>query len=180
MIYYKHNDHRIIDQIREGNHDALELMFEKYTPLISKKINHFNLRYMYEDMKQESFMLLYKSLLTYDTRYNKTFTRYFEQNLERMMMTYINKQVRRQEIFSQHVPYIYEHNHYTQSSSVYYECYKKEIEAILSKDEFSIYMLREIQNYSISYISERFNISTKKVYNTLYRTKQKIKEHFKL
>lgn len=179
MIYYKHNDFRIIDQIQEGNSDALELMFEKYNPLISKKISYFNLGYMYEDMVQESYMLLYKSLLTYDLSYQRTFTRYFELNLERMMISYIKKSVRRSEIFFENTEYIKENNH-SNASSVYYELYRSEIESILLKEEYDIFMLREIKNFSIGYISETLNIPSKKVYNTLYRAKQKIKAHFEL
>lgn len=179
MIIYKHNDFRIIDQIREGNSDALELMFEKYNPLIYKKISYFNLGYMHEDIVQESYMLLYKSLLTYDTSYQRTFTRYFESNLERMMISYIKKNVRRSQIFYENTEYIKEKN-YSPTSSVYYELYRSEIETVLTKEEYDIFMLREIKNYSIRYISETFNMPDKKVYNTVYRAKQKIKAHFEL
>ncbi|MEC9485170.1 MAG: sigma-70 family RNA polymerase sigma factor [Candidatus Izemoplasma sp.] len=178
MTIYKHNDFKIIDQIREGNNDALELMFEKYSPLISKKIGYYNLAYMYDDMVQEAYMMLHKSILTYDTSYNKTFTRYFEQNLDRMYITYINKQVRRTEIFYENVDYIFEHNHHTQDKSVYYDLYKKEIENILTNREFSIYILKEIKNYSVDYICKRLEIPEKVVYNSVYRAKQKIKAHF--
>merc|ERR1711879_17436 len=130
-------------------------------------------------MVQESYMLLYKSLLTYDLKYQRTFTRYFELNLERMMISYIKKSVRRAQIFYENTEYIKESNH-PNTSSIYYELYRSKIESVLTKEEYDIFMLREIKNFSVTYISETLNIPQKKVYNTVYRAKQKIKAHFEL
>ena len=71
MAFIKHNDYEIIFLIREGNDEALTLMFEKYTPLIYKKISKFNLGYEAEDMYQEGLLMLYKSIRFYDFRYFK-------------------------------------------------------------------------------------------------------------
>ena len=80
MIFQGHNDFEVLYQIREGNHEALQLMFEKYNSLISKKIYKFNLAYEYDDIYQEGLMMLYKSILTYNENVGKSFTRYFEMN----------------------------------------------------------------------------------------------------
>ncbi|MBU1020057.1 MAG: helix-turn-helix domain-containing protein, partial [Firmicutes bacterium] len=62
MKYIKHNDYEIINQIREGNQEALELMFGKYKAFISKIIYKYNLYYDFDDMFQEGQMILYKSI----------------------------------------------------------------------------------------------------------------------
>jgi RNA polymerase sporulation-specific sigma factor len=178
MNYIGHNDFEILYQIREGNEEALQLMFEKYSSFISKKIYKFNLQYDYEDTFQEGLMILNKSIRAYNNKYTKTFTRYFEMNLERKLMTIINKRRRRQEIFSSNELYIYEHNHNTTGNSQYFELYIKEIEKILTKEEFLVYTLRELKNFSVKFISDKLGLKDKQIYNTLHRSRAKIKIHF--
>lgn len=178
MVFKGHNDFEVLYQIREGNEEALQLMFEKYNSLISKKIYKFNLAYEYEDIHQEGLMMLYKSILTYNEKYAKTFTRYFEMNFERKLMTIVTKKRRRSEIFSSNELYIYEHNHNASGNSVYFELYKKEIEKVLTNEEYLVYTLRELKNYSIDYISKQTSLKTKQIYNIMHRSRSKIKTHF--
>ncbi|MFK5883626.1 MAG: sigma-70 family RNA polymerase sigma factor [Candidatus Izemoplasma sp.] len=179
MIYQHYNDYEIISLIREGNNDAIELMFDKYSKLIYKKIYKFNLFYDVDDMFQEGQMILHKSINKFSEKYNKTFTRYFEQNLERKYITIINKRKRRAEIFSGNKQYIYESNHNVFENSVYYDILIKEIGKILTDTEKLVYTLRELNNYSVSYIKDKLGINEKVIYNSLHRAKIKINEHFK-
>lgn len=178
MTYYKHNDYEIISQIKEGNNEALELLFEKYKPLISKKIYKFNLYYDFDDMYQESLMVLFKSMNRFEEKYSKTFTRYFEQNLERKFITIVTKRVRRGEIFRNNQKYIYESNHNTVLNSVYFDLAKKEITKVLTNTENLVYTLRELNNFSISYIHTNYGLTEKVIYNSLHRAKIKIRKHF--
>lgn len=177
-MFSKHNDFEIIHEIREGNHEALSLMFTKYKPLISKKIYHFNLVYDYDDMMQEGYMILHRSILKYDDRQRKTFTKYFEMNLHRSFITIVTKRVRRSEIFKQNEWFLYENISKSASNSVYYELYIKEIAKVLTKQEYLVYTLRELRNYSISFIAKECEMKDKTIYNSLHRAKQKIKAHF--
>ncbi len=176
---FQHNDYEILYLIKEGNDEALGLMFEKYSPLIYKKVYKFNLQYDIDDMIQEGLMVLDKSIRLYDEKYAKTFTRYFETNLERKFISIVSQRVRRNEIFKKNELFIYESNHAVHHNSVYYELYLKEIKKILTKCEFLVYTLRELKNYSISYISENYDLHEKKIYNSLHRAKTKIISHFK-
>ncbi len=176
---FKHNDYEIIDYIKEGNQEALSLLFEKYKPLISKKIMQFNLQYQYEDMLQEAHMILLKSLRKFDERYNKTFTRYFEQNLHRYYISTVTKEVRRKEIYQEFEWVIYENMHHTPNNDGYKELIMRDIEKILTKLEFLVYTLREVQNFSVEYITKTYKLDEKVVYNSLHRAKSKIKMHFK-
>ncbi len=178
MVYPKHNDYEIIDLIREGNDGALELMFEKYSKLISKNIYKYNLYREYDDMHQEGLMILYKSINTFDASFSKSFTRYFEQNLERKFITILSKKIRRYEIFKKNESFIYESNHNTNQKSEYYDLLKKEIAKVLTNTENLVYTLRELKNYSITYISKNYDLNEKVIYNSLHRAKMKIKKHF--
>lgn len=178
-MYLKHNDFEIINLSRQGNDEALTLLFEKYTPMIYKKIDLFNLNYERDDMFQEGLMLLHKSLMKYNDKFGKTFTRYFEMNLERKLISIINKKVRRYEIFNKNVEFLYESNHDKGENSVYFNLYLKELKKILTKTEILVYTLRELENYSIEYINTQHGLGDKVIYNSLYRAKAKIKAHFK-
>jgi len=178
LEYPKHNDYEIISQIREGNNEALELMFSKYSKLISKNIYKYNLYRDFDDMYQEGLMILYKSINTFDASYSKSFTRYFEQNLSRKFMTILSKKIRRYEIFKKNELYIYESNHNINHNSEYYDLLKKEIAKVLTNTENLVYTLRELKNYSILYISNKYNLDEKVIYNSLHRAKMKIKRHF--
>ena len=178
MTYQRYNDYEIINLIREGNDEALKLMFDKYSRLISKKIYKFNLYFDYDDMHQEGLMILYKSIKVFDEAYAKSFTRYFEQNLERKFSTILTKKIRRNEIFKNNENFIYETNNNVNQNSVYYDLLKKEIAKVLTYNEHLVYTLRELNNYSITYIKENHGLSEKVIYNCLHRAKVKIKKHF--
>lgn len=175
----EHNDYEIINLAREGNDEATTLLFEKYTPLIYKKIDLFHLNYDREDMYQEGLMVLHKTLLKYEPSFNKTFTRFFEMNLERRLISIINKKARRYEIFNSNINYIYETSNDKGENSVYYDLYLKEMKKILTKTENLVYTLRELENYSIDYIKNKYQLDEKVIYNSLYRAKAKIKAHFR-
>lgn len=177
-MLYEHNDYEILHEIREGNTEALSLMFAKYKHLIAKKIWSFHLAYDYDDMMQEGYMILYKSITSFDMSERKTFTKYFELNLKRRFITIVTQRVRRSEIFHQHQHYIYENNHATNNNSAYFDLYMEEIAKFLTKKEYLVYTLRELQNFSIEYIEQTQNMSPKVIYNSLHRAKAKIKKHF--
>ncbi len=178
LTYQKHNDYEIINLIREGNNDALELMFDKYSRLISKKIYKFNLYYEFDDMYQEGLMILNKSINSFDESYSKSFTKYFEQNLQRKYSTILTKKIRRHEIYKNNELFIYEANNNLNQNSVYFELLKKEIAKILTNNEYLVYTLRELNNYSITFIKEKSGYTEKEIYNSLHRAKVKIKKHF--
>ena len=100
-------------------------------------------------------------------------------NLERKLISIINKKVRRYEIFNSNINYIYETSSDRGENSVYYELYLKEMKKILTKTEILVYTLRELENYSIEYIKTKYRLDEKVIYNSLYRAKAKIKAHFR-
>ena len=177
-MLFKHNDYEIIKLIREGDIDALQLMFEKYSPLIYKKIHQFNLAYEKEDMYQEGLMLLNTSIKKFDAKYGKSFTRYFELNLNRKLISIVSQRSRRSVIFHEHTRYIFEQSHSLEEHNPYHELYVKEISKILTKTENLVYTLRELKNYSNKYIKDKHGLTDKIIYNSMYRAKIKIKSHF--
>ncbi len=172
------DDFEILYEIKEGNQEALELMFAKYKPLIAKIIYHFNLVYDYEDMMQEGYMVLLRSIHHYNMDEDKTFTRYFELNLRRQFVSEVTKRARRKELFYQHQRFIFENNHAIYSNSVYYDLYLEELRKILSEKQYFVYVMREIKNYSIEYLEKVYKMDQKSIYNSLHRARVKIRRHF--
>ena len=129
-------------------------------------------------MYQESLMVLFKSLEKFEDKYSKTFTKYFELNLDRKFITIVSKRVRRNEIFKKNETYIYENNHSTIQQSEYFELIKKEIAKILTNRENLVYTLRELNNFSVQFITDNYELSEKTIYNSVYRAKKKIDSHF--
>ena len=176
---FRHNDYEIIALIKEGNDEALNLMVTKYRRFIAKKIHQFNLEYHFEDLMQEGIIVLYRSVITFNPIYNKTFTRYLEMNLKRHMMTTIQKFKRYSEVKYFHEEIIAENTLCLHESSEYYELHLNEIKPILSLLEYQVYMLREQKNYSIEAIAKMLEQSEKTIYNALHRAKSKIHAFFK-
>lgn len=174
----KHNDFELIHLIREGNQDALEIMFEKYKPLIYKTIDKFNLMYDVEDMYQEGLLKLYESIRVFDFNNGKTFTRYFQLNLQRRYVSFVTQRVRRSEIMQKNIHYIYENSQANVNKNVMADIYLDEIKKILTKNEYLVYTLRELKNFSVQFITNKYDLSEKNVYNSLYRAKKKIDSHF--
>ena len=58
--------------------------------------------------------------------------------------------------------------------------YLEELKKVLTKSEFLVYTLRELNNFSVQFITENYDLTEKKVYNCLYRARKKIDSHFTL
>lgn len=177
--YPLYNDYEIISLIQEGHEDAFSLMVDKYSRFIAKKIHKFNLYYDYEDLYQESLLILYKSVKSFDEGFNKTFTKFLELNLERYFITYIRTAKSRKNTEVNHYQEIKQYNHRIKENSVYFYAHLEEVKKVLTELEYRVYILREIKNYDIEFISETLGLSSKAVYNSLHRAKSKIKAYFK-
>ncbi len=180
MINFSHyNDYELIEQVKQGNEDAFAVMVDKYSRFISKKIHKFNLAYEYDDLYQEGINHLYRSIIAFDPRYNKTFTRYFEMNFERHLISLIRLKKSRRHTEYIHHNEILINNHQVKESSFYYPIYLDEVMTLLTPREKEVYLLREIYNYRPEAIAKTLDIDIKSVYNSCHRAKDKIRSHFK-
>jgi RNA polymerase sigma factor (sigma-70 family) len=172
------NDHEIIYLIVEGDEDAFTLMVNKYHPLIFALIRKFRLSYMYDDIYQDAVMTLHKSVFAYDPSFNKTFTRFLELNLKRMMMTTIDRLKRQSEtlyLYEEPISYRF---HAARSETPYHKLYLDHIKDNLTETEYDAFVSRVLKQESITDICERLKLNEKTVYNAIYRARLKIKELF--
>ena len=173
------NDYEIIALMQEGHEECFTLMVDKYSRFISKKIHKFNLAYMYDDLYQEGLIILHKSLVSFNPSFNKTFTRFFEMNFERHLISTIRTLKGRKHAQVIHYNEIKSNNHRIHENSAYYYAHLNEIKNILTELEYRVYILREVKNCAVDFISDTLSVSTKVIYNSLHRAKAKIRVHFK-
>ncbi|XFA98236.1 hypothetical protein ACAG96_05010 [Candidatus Izemoplasma sp. B36] len=177
MVFRNYNDYEIVNLIKQGNEEAFDFMVSKYEYFIAKKIRKFNLTKNYEDMVQESLMVLYKSIMRFDSSYNKSFMRYFELNLTNRFITIKNKVNKRGEFLANKLPTLYcdiikeEPKYYLSDQEIYSAL------DTLSKFEKKVFQLKIIEKKNIDLITKILNCKTKKIYNALDRIKNKIKMH---
>lgn len=165
------NDNELLYLIQEDNEEALELMFQKYEPLIRGKIKKFQIDEIFlEDYFQEGRIMLLKAIKLYDTSSQKTFNKYFDLILTNRFITLLRKNKKHSS-----VTYVLEEEIEDQ--------YQRSIEALedvdfsnlkLSNLEKEIYKLRFLRNHKVSYICQTLNINEKTVYNTIQRIKIKL------
>jgi RNA polymerase sigma factor (sigma-70 family) len=80
----QYNDYELLYLISENDDTALEIMYQKYIPLIKARIAAFRIKkYNYEDFFQEGLFTLCRAIQTYRPDYRKTFNKYFDLILQR-------------------------------------------------------------------------------------------------
>jgi len=99
-------------------------------------------------------------------------------NLTRKYVSFVTQRVRRAEIMERNIHYIYENSQINVNKNAMAEIYLDEIKKVLTKNEYLVYTLRELNNFSVRFITEKYGLSEKNIYNSLYRAKKKIDSHF--
>jgi RNA polymerase sporulation-specific sigma factor len=119
-----------------------------------------------DDFFQEGILTLYKAVETFDESKNKTFTRYFELILRRHFYHLIYKLPKYM---------LYEDSNFM--SCFGYEEQKDDIDLIdsCSKFEKYIYQYYFIEKKAVQKISDELSCEPKKIYNAIFRIKEKYK-----
>jgi len=175
LNFRDHNDFEIISQIKQGSDEALALMVTKYKYLIAKKIKKFNLVPEFDDCYQEALLVLYKSVIRYDERYAKSFTRFFERNLENQLISIIRKRNSYDKFLATKSQILVEQTLHEPHGVIYSANDIERAFRELSAFESEIFRLRFQDNLSPSEIAESLGCPVKKVYNAIDRLRHKLK-----
>ncbi len=174
-LFQGHNDWELLYLIKEGNQDALDIMFNKYKYFINKKIRDFNINdKSREDFFQEGLITLNEAIKKYDDNYNKTFFKFFELLLVRRFSTILSRETRQYEIVEKMKNKIELDDQIIMSEDVVSYAIDGILEE-LSKLEMKVYEYYFLNNKSIGYIAEKLSITKKTVYNAVARIKSKLK-----
>lgn len=177
MDFRNYNDYEIIDLVKQGNEEALQLMIDKYRYLIAKKIIKFNLTEEFDDYFQEGLLVLYRSIMRFDDSRVKTFTRYFEMNYEHHLISAIRKKSRKLKFTIEKLPMLYGDAICESKSEYYSDDEIKAVLHVLSSLEKRIFERRFIDNHDVKKIAEIEAIDVKTVYNAIERIRKKVKLH---
>lgn len=175
MDFRNYNDHEIISFIQEGHEEALQLMVEKYRLFIAKKISKFNLYDEYDDAFQEGLLVLYRSIKKFKTTYNKTFTRFFEMNLENCFISIIRKRSRYYKFVNEKLPRFYQYQVHEEKYDYVTSDEMEQFKGTLSSFEQVVFDHKMAGDFSALEISEKIDCDIKKVYNALDRIRTKLK-----
>mgnify|MGYP001004224281 CR=1 FL=1 len=174
MRFRDYNDFEILDLIKSGNEEAFHFMVEKYKYLIAKKISLFQLKDHFDDCFQESLLVLYRSVMKFEDRFGKTFTKYFENNLENHLISTLRKQSRQGKFLNEYGVF------YVQESIPGADSYcglhqtMDELVSLLSNREQRVYDLWIKQGKTVRDCAEILQMKEKQVYNAMDRIRKKL------
>lgn len=94
--YYNLNDNELVSMAREHNEDAINLLHQKYSPLVNKKCSKCykyvqNKGIEYSDLKQECLIGFEESIQNYNLLDSVTFYTFTNICMDRQLMTLIKK-----------------------------------------------------------------------------------------
>lgn len=155
------NDYELIYLYNEGNENILEIILNKYKPLVYLLIKKMNVPYVdKEDFLQEGLMILYRCVNSYSED-KGLFFNYCNVAIKRRFLTLIYK--KRQEIDYLLMPM--DNTPILREKTINYEISKtKEFKTLL-----------EIKQTSIKEYAKTHNMNVKKVYNYIAKLKNTIK-----
>ncbi len=149
-------------------------MYDKYQNLIRSKIYRFNIHYsQIEDFYQEGCLVLLEAIRKFDTKFGKSFTRFFELLLVRKFLTLLKKYNKPLSILSEEII----NTIHIEEEERYYIT-NKHIEVafeVLTESEFDVFYEHYVNNEKIKDLCKVLSLPEKKVYNALYRIKIKLR-----
>ncbi len=165
MIYVM-NDYELIYLIQTDKCEhALHFMYQKYQKFIWKQVHSLHLEEKeYDDFHQEGLLMLFKAVKTFDERYRKSFTKYFELILRRHFYALIRDLPRYQ---------LYETTDFVKQ----YVLMEEEVEFINfdSEIEKEVHERYFILQQPVKLIADETKYHKKQIYNAIYRIKEKYK-----
>ena len=187
----QYNDFELLYLIYECDEEALGILFKKYDPLIKKKLRDFHIdKNSYDDFYQECLIALMVAIRSYNPFYNKSFTRYLELIVTRRIMNVLhhNKKAFYNEVkidddyfMDSDQTFSYEDN--TLSKIKDGDLYLKDNYISLyslTDIEKKVLELKYVKGLSSSEIAEATNIDIRKVYNSIYQAKKKVRSRLEV
>ncbi len=158
--------------IEEGDDDALSIIYNKYTILISKKIRDFHLTYEFDDILQECLIVLDKSIKHYNNGVIPFYTFFYKNLLNKLSSIKKTKSKNRNIIYD-------EKNIVLMDSATYNYPTLPDIDIFsgLSDLDKQLINFRYLKKWSVSRISKEFKININTIYYHLRNAKNIIKKN---
>ncbi len=162
------NDYELVYLIKTNQDSvAFDFLFQKYQKFIWKCIHlmHIDQREQ-DDFFQEGILVLYRAVQTFDESKNKTFTRYFELILKRHYYQLIHKLPKYM---------LYEDSNFMECFGYNESNSYEDFILCCSTFEQEIFQSYFIEKQSVKRIAVDLDCESKKIYNAIFRIKEKYK-----
>ena len=166
----KYNDNELLYLISEKDEVALEIMMNKYEPLIKSMLVRYKIKSKnFEDFHQECLMTLYNCVNKYREDRKISFNSYLEMSLNYCIQNILKKEK----------SYFYDVVLMEMQDLDYILPVKEEETIEYSFEKLSLYEKKVLkylsEGYTISNISLQLNKESRSIYNTISRIKNKSK-----
>lgn len=186
----QYNDYELVSLAREGNEDAVNLIYQKYKPLIVSKSTDAIVRASHHgieinDIMQEAYIGLDEAINAFSETDDTSFYTFAVLCINRQIINYLRKMTGRKDrilneavAIDEYVEKSMKDDFDTEFSFISREYEKSIIERI--KEDFTefeqeVFQLK-VGGYSFEEIANTLNRDIKSIYNTFHRIKSKIKK----
>ena len=188
------NEYELVFLAQEGNEDAINLIYQKYKPIVVKKsrnaivfASHHGIDI--NDIMQEAYIGLDEAIRDFSQDTEATFYTFASLCIDRQIYNYLRKMTGGKDRVLNEAIAINESLEKTIDDGTDIESYMMgkdtnkqmadEIRKMLTDFEKKAFDLR-IQGYSFEEIAKVLNKDIKSIYNTFWRIKEKIKKNIKI
>jgi len=188
------NDYELVFLAQERNEEAINLIYQKYKPIIVKKsknaivlVSHHGIDI--NDIMQEGFIGLDEAIKNYSQNTEATFYTFAMLCVDRQISNYVRKMTSGKDKILNEAVTINDNLEKTVSDGINIEEYfigkdsrknkAKEIREQLTEFEKQVFDLK-LRGFSFEEISKSLNKDIKSIYNTFWRIKDKFKKNMKI
>ena len=188
------NDYELVFLAQEGNEDAINMLYQKYKPIIIKKsrraivfASHHGIEI--NDIMQEGYIGLDEAIKNFSQETDASFYTFALLCIDRQIANYLRKVNGGKDRILNEAVSINDSLEKTLDAGTNLELHlmgkdaNKEMVAIMQKVltnfEKEVFNMR-LQGYSIDEIAKKLNKDSKAIYNTFWRIKEKIKKNVKI
>ena len=186
----EYNDYELVSLAKEGNEEAIDIIYKKYKPIIVSKskdaiitASHHGIEI--NDIMQEGYIGLDEAINGFSENDNASFYTFAVLCINRQIINYLRKSTRSKDrilndavTIDDYVEKNLKDDYDTEFSFVLREEEKliiTKINAVLTEFEKSVFNLK-MDGYSFEEIANTLNKDIKSIYNTFQRIKIKIKK----
>lgn len=186
----EYNDYELISLAKEGNEDAINILYQKYKPIIVSKSKEAIVRASHHgieisDIMQEGYIGLDEAINDFSETDNASFYTFAVLCINRQIINYLRKTTGGKDkilneavAIDEYVEKSLKDDFDAEFSLIFKEYEKKiikQIKIILTDFEKEVFKLR-IDGYNFDEIANTLNKDIKSIYNTFHRIKSKIKK----
>jgi len=189
-MFSEYNDYELVALAREGNEDAINIIYQKYKPLIVTKskdaiclASHHGLEI--SDIMQEGYIALEEAIQNFSENDNASFYTFAMLCIDRKIINFVRKNtISRNRLLNDASPiddYVEKNTRVeydTEFSFIYKDTEEEligKVREILTDFEDKVFNYK-MDGYSFEEIANTLNKDLKSIYNTFHRIKSKIKK----